>query len=945
MTPERYQLVGKLYRAAQEIAPGERADFLAKACGDDRALKDEIESLLVYDSRSEAFIDRPALQVTAEILAAEQLNSLPGRQINHYQILSLLGRGGMGEVYRARDTRLGRDVAFKVLPVAYASDADRLRRFEQEARAAGRLNHPNVVTVYDIGVYGGAPYIVAELLEGEELRAHLNQGKIPQRRALDYARQIASGLAAAHAKGIVHRDLKPENVFVTSEGRVKILDFGLAKLTSAFSGTSLETNQQPVTTPGVVMGTVGYMSPEQVRGQETDARSDIFALGVILYEMLSGKRAFAGESAVEVMNAILKEDLPDLGEANAKINPVLERVVRRCLEKKPDQRFQSASDLGFALEALSSTSVSSGESRGLTERPYSRVRRLKWLAPILALLVAAGVVVWRLDRSDYWWRNPLASAQFTMLTDFPGAEQDAAISRDGKFVVFLSDRDGPFDTWVGQIGTGQFNNLTRGGAPELGNPRVRNVGFSPDGSRVSVWVRLMGQANIWDVPTMGGTLRPQVEAAELTWSPDGTQFAYHTDGAGDPIFVAEPNGQGRRQIYAAARGVHCHFPVWSPDGAFIYFVQGFPPDEMDIWRIRPTGGPAERITFHNSRVAYPTLLDERTMLYTARAEDGSGPWLYGMDVERRVPHRISFGVERYTSIAASADGRRLVATVANPEASLWRMSISDRVIQESGASRVAIPTVRGLSPRIGPGYTLYLSSKGGDDGIWKLADGTAIELWSGLLGRVLEGPAISPDGRRIAFSAQKSGKTRLYLMNANGTGIQGLADSLDVRGAAAWSPDGQWITVGADDGKGPRLFKIPLNGPPIRMVEEQSLNPVWAPDGRFLVYSGAEIGTNFPLKAVTAEGERRTLPELTLSRGANRFSFLPGRPVLVVLKGEIWHKNFWSIDLITGQQRQLTNFDREFLINDFDVSPDGQEIVFSRMKENSNIILIDLPKP
>jgi Tol biopolymer transport system component len=240
---------------------------------------------------------------------------------------------------------------------------------------------------------------------------------------------------------------------------------------------------------------------------------------------------------------------------------------------------------------------------------------------------------------------------------------------------------------------------------------------------------------------------------------------------------------------------------------------------------------------------------------------------------------------------------------------------------------------------------LYLSSKGGNDGIWKLADKTAVELWSGSLGRILEGAAISPDGHRIAFTAQKSGRNRLYVMNANGTSVTELADSLNVRGAPAWPPVGEWITVAADQGKGAGLFKIPLDGgPPIHLVEEQVMNPVWSPDGRFLVYSGVEVGTTFPVKAVTADGKPHSLPELILSRGSNRFSFLPGRPVLTVLKGEFWHKNFWFIDLVTGQQRQLTNFSREFLIGDFDVSPDGKEIVFGRVKENSNIALIDLPR-
>ena len=410
-------------------------------------------------------------------------------------------------------------------------------------------------------------------------------------------------------------------------------------------------------------------------------------------------------------------------------------------------------------------------------------------------------------------------------------------------------------------------------------------------------------------------------------------------------FVTESNGKAGKQIYAAERGVHCHFPVWSPQGDFIYFVRGFPPDEMDIWRIRPAGGSAERLTFHNSRVAYPTLLNERTLLYTTLGEDGAGPWLYGMDVERRVPHRISFGVEQYTSIAASADGRRLVTTVANPDNSLWRMPISDRVVDESGARRFSLPSARALSPRLGPGYMLYLASKGGDDGIWKLADGTAVELWNGSLGRVLEGAAISPDGSRIAFIAQKGGRNRLYFMNANGTSVKELAETLNIRGAPAWPPAGEWVTVAADRDKSPGLFNIPLDGgPPIELVEGPSANPVWSPDGRLLVYSGAEVGTTFPLKAVTVDGKPYDLPQLILSRGASRFSFLPARPVLIVLKGEIWHKNFWSVDLLTGEQRQLTNFSREFLISDFDVSPDGREIVFGRLKENSNIVLIELPE-
>ncbi len=283
----------------------------------------------------------------------------PGSKLGPYEILDAIGAGGMGEVYRAKDPRLGREVAIKVLPASFSADPDRLRRFEQEAKAAGVLNHPNITAVYDIGQHDGAPYVVQELLEGETLRSELAGGRFSPRKAIDTAMQIAEGLAAAHEKGIVHRDLKPENLFVTKDGRVKILDFGLAKLTqtegASSSGTNLPTETKG-TEPGVVLGTLGYMSPEQVRGKPADARSDIFSFGAILYEMLSGKRAFQGDSAADTMSAILREDPPDLSVTNQNISPGLERIVRHCLEKNPERRFQSARDVAFNLGELSGAS-------------------------------------------------------------------------------------------------------------------------------------------------------------------------------------------------------------------------------------------------------------------------------------------------------------------------------------------------------------------------------------------------------------------------------------------------------------------------------------------------------------------------------------------------------------------------------------------------------------
>ena len=372
MTPERWQQVERLYQAALELEASQQRAFLKQACGGDEELLREVGSLLTSHEQGEGFIETPALEVAAKALANKQTQSMVGREIGSYKILALLGKGGMGEVYRAEDTRLRREVAVKMLPAAFATDADRLRRFEQEARAAGRLNHPNVLAIYDVGTHEESPYIVSELLEGETLRDRMKGTALPPRKAMEYALQIARGLAAAHEKGIVHRDLKPENLFLTKDGRVKILDFGLAKLLPKLNpamGSEVST-QMLKTGPGTVMGTMGYMSPEQVRGEAADHRSDLFTFGAIFYEMLSGRRLFQGKSAIETMSAILKEEPPELSKTTSNIAPGLEHIVRRCLEKTPEQRFQAASDLAFDLEELlGSTSSPLTPARGTKRQP------------------------------------------------------------------------------------------------------------------------------------------------------------------------------------------------------------------------------------------------------------------------------------------------------------------------------------------------------------------------------------------------------------------------------------------------------------------------------------------------------------------------------------------------------------------------------------------------
>ncbi|MGH9391745.1 MAG: serine/threonine-protein kinase, partial [Vicinamibacteria bacterium] len=366
MTPDRWRRVQEVFAAATEREPGSRAAYLEEACQDDPELRKEVESLLSsLWAASSGFLESPAIDGVQALSPTHRTGSpalASGRRLGPYEILSPLGTGGMGEVYRARDTKLKREVAIKVLPESLAKDPEALARFEREAQAVAALSHPNILAIHDFGKHGGVTYAVTELLEGQTLRGKLDAAPIPRRQAVDYALQIARGLSAAHEKGVVHRDLKPENLFVTKDGLLKILDFGLAKrieTAAAEEGTSRPAVSQH-TEPGTVMGTVGYMSPEQVRGLPVDHRSDIFSFGAILYEMLSGERAFKRDTAADTMSAILREEPAELSESGRTIPPALDHIVRHCLEKDRDDRFQSAKDIASELQEVASGAITSG---------------------------------------------------------------------------------------------------------------------------------------------------------------------------------------------------------------------------------------------------------------------------------------------------------------------------------------------------------------------------------------------------------------------------------------------------------------------------------------------------------------------------------------------------------------------------------------------------------
>ena len=486
-----------------------------------------------------------------------------GTKLGPYEILAPIGAGGMGEVYRARDPRLGREVAIKVLPASFSQDADRLKRFEQEARAAGVLNHPNITAVHDFGTADGAPYIVTELLEGETLRSRLGAGAISARKSIDYAIQLAKGLAAAHEKGIVHRDLKPENIFLTKDGRLKILDFGLAKLKTE-TGEDGKTDMQTVsggTQPGVVLGTMGYMAPEQVRGRAADKRSDLFAFGTLLYEMVSGQRAFRGDSAADTITAILTKDPPDLSQTNKEIHPGLDRIVRHCLEKNPEERFESARDVAFDLESLSGVSAPTGAVAAASVPP-----RRRWLAPALisaSVALAAGLAAGYAFGKKTGYVPP---PNYQQLTFRRGEIYAARFAPDGQTVVYAAAWDGnPVELFVDADGSPESRVFGLVGADLLAISKTGEMVVSLDRHIDGPFTR---SGTLAEVGVSGGVAPREIlkDVQWADWGPNGKDLAVVRD-VSLRSQLEYPVG---RVLYQTAGWIS--HPRVSPDGALVAFL-------------------------------------------------------------------------------------------------------------------------------------------------------------------------------------------------------------------------------------------------------------------------------------------------------------------------------------------------------------------------------------
>jgi eukaryotic-like serine/threonine-protein kinase len=879
-----------------------------------------------------------------------------GTRLGPYEIEVLLAVGGMGEVYRARDSRLGRAVAIKVLPPIHADASDRVERFAREARAAAALNHPNILAVHDVGAAGNGPYIVSELLEGETLREGLVPGRPwPVRKVLDTAIQMANGLAAAHARGIVHRDLKPENVFRCDDGTVKILDFGLARLAEVADGMRDGPNAT-LTREHTVLGTVGYMAPEQVRGQTVDHRADIFAFGCVLYELLAGRRAFTGNTVADTMTAILTQDPPDL-PALCDTPPQLARIVMRCLEKRPEARFQSASDLAFALRSISSPELSGSDvvRRKIAAWRSPGARRVAALVLSIGAAAALGLFVGRFLTP---LQTPMSVVAAHRLTDFVGLEETPSISPDGKSVAFTATSRGIRQVFVRLRASGHPLQLT------TTSQGCRFPRWSADSSSIFCFSPAAAgerQGVLWEVPALGGPPRRVASSmgeADIR-KQDGRLVYFRLIDDAIELVTSPDDGSNLEAVRRFPAGRYYWHPRWSPDGRSVAFQQG-DGVRFDVFAVPAAGGEARQLTRDNALISGLSWKPGGRGIVYSSSRGSTMPYLPtfalweiepGSDTPRQLTsHEIS-----YMDPDVHQDGTLVVGRL-QMAFDIWRfptggspgenMTRGVQVTQQTGHLQ---------TPTVGPenNAVAFLSDSGGHANIWVIAtdSGEQRQITHERDPAVSVGvPLWSPDGRSIAFVSSRGNLGLgfgLWAVDPDGGNLRQL---IPQGLGAAWSADGRWLyyversggalkKVGADGGA-----PVPVRADGGRNVIGHDGSTLFFVDERPLVDGTPE----YVIRAASPEnGEARLVARLPASRVGSwqivNPSLSPDGRWLAQALTDGFTTNIWVLPASGGEWRQITDFgDRvTFIARRVDWSRDGRFIFAAVGEGDSDIVLLD----
>lgn len=980
MKPEWWPKVGELFHVALEREEDERAPFLEQSCEGNESLRREVESLLAaHHERPADFLQKPIVADAVQRLVARQADSMVGQQLNHYRLIELLGAGGMGEVYLAYDQNLRRKVALKLLPALFIADEECVRRLRREARAASVLNHPNILTIYEVGEAGSTHYIATEYVEGATLRQRMADGPVGVDEALDVTAQVASALAAAHAAGIAHHDIKPENIMVRRDGYIKVVDFGLAGQTGLHACAS-------DAGPGKVLGTVNYMSPEQARGQAVDGRSDIWNLGVVLYEMLNGRLPFGGASARQTLASIRRGEPRPWACDGREIPPELQRIVARALCKQREGRYQTAQelladlrrlkrqlDLADRLRAAPPRRETGRQAARHTPTSAGRVARpdtAPWLArvsrrmtrhkgfglwPVIVMTVMTVAVMllgglrWAVERGGRH-ETPIEIDRISRLTT-SGNAVAAAVAPDGAYFAYVKEDAGRQSLWGRQVGGGAETDR------QLSPPaEVSYVGlsFSPDGEHLYYVVKESGgpEGVLYRIPAFGGAatrLRVGDIETPVTFSPDGRRIAFvGREASGEQMLkLADADGAGVVNLAARRYPDFLMNAAWSPDGDTIACVTGSYLDGffMTVVSVRVSDGVEEPLTpqrwWSVRRLAW--------------RPDGRGLFLVAMDRAAGMTsyiahvtypggevHKIARDLNDYRELGVTAGGRSLIAVQSTQTSDLWVAPVGN-VEQARLITQTKYDQVSGMAWAPDGRVVCALRKAGEDWNIWAVnADGSGGVQLTEAAGSNLD-PAVSPDGRHIVFTSTRSGDSNIWRVDGDGGRPRRLTG-----GPSDWwpsvSPDGRWVFYASFAGGQPTLWKVSIDGgAPVQVSERFSLLPAISPDGGHIACYLQNDRSKFDLRmaVMTVDGGQLAA---TFAAPGGKFQPLrwtsDGRALTYIHERD-GVSNVWAQPVAGGPPEPITDFTTERIFS-FAVSPDDKQIALARGSIANDVILIRL---